>query len=345
MTGPSDQSILERFETAQNRLVLQSADLSLATLSQMVETNAIDIRPEFQRRERWNSDKRSALIESILLNIPIPPLYLAEDDFGSYSVIDGKQRLSAITDFMNNRFRLVSLNRFPELMGLTYGDLPVALQNFLSVRPSLRAVTLLKQSDPELKYEVFHRLNSGGQPLNAQEIRNVLYRGPLNDVIIELAESGFLRQQLKIRQEKSPNYATMLDAEWVLRFLTLREVWSDFSGDLRDSMDAYMRTYQTPSESFLREVRDDFFFCLEACESIWSDRAFKRTEHGQWRDQALAGMYDAEMVAAYITRPGVLIGGDSAEPRIVQETAALFDHDPVFTEAVRTGTNTPSREA
>jgi hypothetical protein len=343
MTGTQDRSILERFETAQNRLVLQSADLSLATLAQMVESNAIDIRPEFQRRERWNLDKRSALIESILLNIPIPPLYLAEDDFGSYSVIDGKQRLSAITDFISDRYSLAHLSRFPEISGFTYSLLPPPLQNFLSVRPSLRAVTLLKQSDPELKYEVFHRLNSGGQPLNAQEIRNVLYRGPLNDIVIEMASSPFLHQQLKIRDEKSPSYSTMLDAEWVLRFLTLRDVWTNFAGDLRDSMDVYMERHQYPDEQFIVEVRHDFLACLKACERIWDSRAFKRSEHGQWRDQALAGMYDAEMVAAYIVGPQNLLTADPAETQILADTAELFDSDSTFTEAVRTGTNTPSR--
>ena len=73
--------IIERFELAQNRLVLQASDLSLQTIAQMVLEKSIDASPEFQRRERWGPEKRSALIESFLLNIPVPPVYLAEDEF------------------------------------------------------------------------------------------------------------------------------------------------------------------------------------------------------------------------------------------------------------------------
>jgi hypothetical protein len=343
MADSYDSRILERFEVAQRRLVLQSADLSLATLAQMVESNAIDIRPEFQRRERWSTNKRSALIESFLLNIPIPPLYLAEDDFGSYSVIDGKQRLSAITDFMSNRLALNGLERFGELEGATYEMLPMALQNFLAVRPSIRAVTLLRQSDSDLKYEVFHRLNSGGEPLNAQEIRNVLYRGPLNDLVVHLGEHPFLRNQLKIRNEKSPNYATMLDAEWVLRFLTLRELWENFSGDLKYSMDRFMAEHQQEGPMLLNAMASDFLATLEVCESLWGDVAFKRSEHGQWRDQALAGMYDAEMVAVHILDPSSFLKLDDIRPRALDLTSKLFEENPAFSEAVRTGTNTPSR--
>ncbi len=105
------------------------------------------------------------------------------------------------------------------------------MQNALEVRPYLRAITLLKQSDPSLKFEVFTRLNRGGETMAPQELRNVAYRGPLNRLIYQLAENQFLRQQLKIRSEKSSAYQIMADAEYVLRFLTLRERWSNFSGD------------------------------------------------------------------------------------------------------------------
>src|ERR1700727_2983279 len=97
-------AIVRRFEQAQDRLVLQASDLSLETVAGMVESGAIDIQPQYQRRARWSTEKRSALIESFLLNIPVPPVYLAEDDYGTYSVIDGKQRITAIRDFMTDGF-------------------------------------------------------------------------------------------------------------------------------------------------------------------------------------------------------------------------------------------------
>ena len=85
------------------------------------------------------------------------------------------------------------------------------------MRPYIRVVTLLKQSDPELKYQVFLRLNTGGEPLKMRKNRNVAFRGPLNDLIYDLAEDEFLHFQLKIKDKRSPNYRNMLDAEFVLR--------------------------------------------------------------------------------------------------------------------------------
>ncbi|MBX5148960.1 DUF262 domain-containing protein [Rhizobium lentis] len=86
---------------------MQTADLPLGTLADMVETGAIDLQPGFQRRERWSLDKQSALIESFLLNVPVPPVYLAEEDEGTYTAIDGKQRLKAIADYINGRLSLI----------------------------------------------------------------------------------------------------------------------------------------------------------------------------------------------------------------------------------------------
>lgn len=342
MTDSLTSAIVTRFEGAQNRLVLQAADLSLATVAEMVESNAIDVRPEFQRRERWDNTKRSALIESFLLNIPVPPIYLAEDEYGSYSVIDGKQRLSAITEFMNDRLFLTSLERFSELERYTFSALPRPLRNFLTVRPAIRAVSLLRQSDPELKYEVFHRLNAGGEPLNAQEIRNVLFRGPLNDLIVELAELPFLREQLKIRNERSPNYRKMLDAEYVLRFLTLTEVWREFAGDLRYAMDRFMIDHQYAESTALAAFGRQFADALEACQTLWGRDAFKRPEGNYWRDFALAGMYDAQMVGVSEVGPRSLIPRSRLSDAVKGETRALFE-DVQFEAAVRTGTNTPSR--
>lgn len=342
MTDSLTKAIITRFEGAQNRLVLQASDLSLATVAEMVESNAIDVRPEFQRRERWDNTKRSALIESFLLNIPVPPIYLAEDEYGSYSVIDGKQRLSAITEFLNDRLVLTSLQRFGELERYTFSALPRPLRNFLTVRPAIRAVSLLRQSDPELKYEVFHRLNAGGEPLNAQEIRNVLFRGPLNDLVVELGEHPFLRNQLKIRNERSPNYRKMLDAEYVLRYLTLTEVWQEFAGDLRYSMDQFMISHQHAEKTALSAFGRRFRNALEACETLWGGDAFKRPEGRYWRDFALAGMYDAQMVGVSEVGPRKLIPLSHLSDVVKDRTRLLFEDDQ-FEASVRTGTNTPSR--
>ena len=108
------QDILDRFKDAQNSLVIQQSDFSLAAINEMVERETIDVRPLYQRRDRWSVEKQSALIESFLLNVPVPPVYLSEDEYGLYSVIDGKQRITAICDFLKGGFKLKHLKKFLE---------------------------------------------------------------------------------------------------------------------------------------------------------------------------------------------------------------------------------------
>jgi hypothetical protein len=163
---------VRRFIEAQHNLVVQHSDFSLRAIFDMAARGSVDLEPHYQRRERWKPEKQSALIESFILNVPVPPVYLSEEDFGRYSVIDGKQRLTAIRDFLSDSLKLRGLTRFRDLEGSSFSDLPLEIQNALVVRPYIRVITLLRQTDPNLKYEVFLRLNTGGEKLLAQEIRN-----------------------------------------------------------------------------------------------------------------------------------------------------------------------------
>lgn len=336
------KSVLKSFNDAQAQLVVQTADLPLGTLAGMVDSGAIDLQPGFQRRERWTVEKQSALIESFLLNVPVPPVYLAEEEIGTYTAIDGKQRLRAIADFITNRLALRHLDRLDDLDGLYFRDLPTEIANALMLRPFLRVVTLLKQTNATLKYEVFLRLNRGGESLNAQEIRNVAFRGKLNDAIYTLANTEFLRNQLKIVDEKSSAFRNMNDAEYVLRFLTLQESFQNFSGSLVREMDDFMERNQNASQNEIDQLGRLFSDSLERCEKLWGDQAFKRPDGNGWRDQLLAGMYDAQMISvSQITAPQFAKALAKSD-HVLKSTRDLFNDDE-FDKAVRTGTNTPAR--
>jgi uncharacterized protein with ParB-like and HNH nuclease domain len=291
-------TIIEKFLQAQNRLVFQSSDLSLEAIANMVKGEAIDIKPKYQRRERWNKDKQSALIESFLLNIPVPPIYLAEDEYGKYSVIDGKQRVTAIYNFILQKEKLINLEKFKEIEGLTFNELPTPLNNALKIRPYIRVITLLKQSDSLLKYEVFNRLNTGGEKLLSQEIRNAAFEGDLNDLLVNLSENTFFRFQFNIdtdkKREKSKIYKEMLDVEYVLRFFTLRDNWNNFNGNMRVSMDNFMeKNYRKPNLN-INELENIFNKTLELCSIIWGQRAFKRPDG---RNETIQGIFDVQTVA------------------------------------------------
>lgn len=331
---------LDRFQKAQDSMVLQYNELGLQTLADWVESGTIDIAPDFQRRDRWNASKQSLLIESFLLNLPIPPVYLAEGATGTYSVIDGRQRLTAIHAFLKDKLVLRGMQEF-DLDGVKFSGLPTPMRAAMGMR-ALRSVTLMRQTDPELKYLVFHRLNSAGEVLNAQEIRNVAFRGPLNDLLQELAEQPFLRQQLKITGDSSSAYRKMADVEYVLRFLTLREEWRRFGGDLAQSMDAFMDAHQNADPSLLEESRSRFKIALSASEEILGSNAFKRPEGSSWRDQVIGGLYDAQMIALDQLAPAEIAKLVERADRVVEGVKELFLEEE-FDNAVRVGTNTPSR--
>ena len=291
-------NIVDKFLQAQNRLVFQSSDLSLEAIANMVKGEAIDIKPKYQRRERWDKNKQSALIESFLLNIPVPPIYLAEDEYGKYSVIDGKQRVTSIYNFILQREKLVNLEKFKEIEGLTFDELPSPLNNALKIRPYIRVITLLKQSDSLLKYEVFNRLNTGGDKLLSQEIRNAAFEGDLNDLLVTLSENEFFRIQFNIdtekKREKSKIYREMLDVEYVLRFFTLRDSWDNFNGNMKIAMDNFMEKNYRDKNLNVNELYNVFNKTIEICSKIWGDRAFKRPDG---RNEIIQGIYDVQTVA------------------------------------------------
>lgn len=260
--------IEKRFDASQNDLVLQASDFSLQGLKEMVDNEIIDLAPRYQRRERWEVERQSQLIESFLLNVPVPPIYLAEEEYGIYSIIDGKQRITAIADYINNSYPLKGLESFDEVSGLKFRDLPKKLQNALRIRPYLRVITLLKQSRPELKYEVFIRLNRGGIQLNNQEIRNVAFRGRLNDAIYACSENQILRKALKIEGPKSAAFQQMQDAEFVLRFFALSAVWDTFSGSLVRTLDAFMLDNRDAEVSEIENLTHKFTYSLERVQSL-----------------------------------------------------------------------------
>lgn len=335
----SEKNIVEKFAKAQDSLVVQQADFSLATLASMVENHSIDISPHYQRRDRWDDTKQSALIESFLLNVPVPPVYLSEDDYGLYSVIDGKQRITSIYEFLNGDLKLKGLREFSNLDGSRFHQLPVQLKNVLSVRPFIRVITLLKQSDPELKYEVFLRLNTGGERLKRQEIRNVAYSGQFNDLLLQLSQNKRLKEKLKITSDKSTAYRNMDDVEHVLRFFTIQSKWENMGAVLADEMDKFMAEHKN---SITKNLKDLFLQSLDRCFGLWGDYAFFKPINGGWRTQLISPLYDAQMVSVSMLTDDEFECLSLKQNEVINGTKELFDKDIEFVKSVSQSTNNPA---
>ncbi len=335
----SEKETIARFTKAQDSLVIQQSDFSLLAISQMVGNKSIDISPHYQRRDRWSLEKQSALIESFLLNVPVPPVYLSEDDYGTYSVIDGKQRISAICDFLSGKLKLKALKEFDGLIDKTFDELPMQLKNALTIRPYIRVITLLRQSDPSLKYEVFLRLNTGGEKLKPQEIRNVAYSGKLNDLLFQLAENPILKSQLKITNDKSTAYRNMDDVEHVLRFFTIQDDWKNIGGKLSEQMDNYMLKNRNIDPTALENL---FNKSINGCQNIWGEYVFKKfINNANWREQFISPLFDAQMVAVSVLTTMQISALVLKRGEVCEKTKELFN-DEKFVKSISQSTNNSS---
>lgn len=336
-----DEEELAFWADRQKELVTAQADYNLSTLRDLATDNTIDMKPHFQRRYRWDDAKKSKLIESLLLNVPIPPIYLNEDKYGKYSIIDGKQRVSAIQNFLNDDLSLSGLKIFSDLNGKSFSGLPSTIQTILKTRPTLRAIIVLRQSDSAIKYEVFQRLNTGGVPLNPQEIRNNIFSGPLNTKINQLGESLEFHKALGVtRKDTSKVYQEMRDSELVLRFMTFCDTWETFSGGVRTQMDAFMETNKSMKKDKVDALAGKFTSALANVVTVFGEVSFQRwqPEKAAWRNQVLASLYDAEMLALQDVDPAALV---LKKEEILVGFKKLFEESD-FLKSVNAATNTPS---
>ncbi|BBZ82386.1 hypothetical protein MABM_23020 [Mycobacteroides abscessus] len=208
---PSDAELNERYTKEGVRIVTESARYPLHQIRSMFsdtfETESGDTEftykrdPDYQRRHRWDDTRKSRLIESFLLNVPVPPIFLYENDLARYEVMDGRQRLSALLEFYTDALELTDLQYWPELNGRRYTSLPTSIRNGID-RRYLSSIILLNETATSeeqaafLKKLVFERLNSGGVRLTSQETRNAIYSGPMNDLCLELSRIAELRAML-----------------------------------------------------------------------------------------------------------------------------------------------------
>jgi hypothetical protein len=198
VTQPDDGKVDPDKFFAENafRIIYQTNNFFLPQIRDLIDKGEVlNLRPEYQRRLRWTTVQKSKLVESLLLNIPVPPVFLYESDAARYEVMDGQQRLNAVREFLAGDFALAGLTVLRPLNGVRYSRCPPRIKRALD-RASLSAIVLLLESEVEknngqlsltdIRRFIFDRLNTGGAKLNPQEIRNALNPGPFTKVIIGL---------------------------------------------------------------------------------------------------------------------------------------------------------------
>lgn len=213
-SSPGDEVETEEVpQQGERRVFTDKSDPPIAALHLRYQSGDLVLQPLFQRRKVWDDTRAGRLIESVILEVPLPVFYFAEGRDGADEVIDGQQRLSAFFRFLNNEYALRGLKALPQLNGKMFRELDKSLQKLVR-DSSIRTITFKKESDENLRFEIFERLNNGAVPLNRQELRNCVYHGPYNELLIELSSDPDYMWLMGLRGPEK----RMKDVEYVLRF-------------------------------------------------------------------------------------------------------------------------------
>ncbi|MFH8836225.1 DUF262 domain-containing protein [Streptomyces sp. NPDC017868] len=317
------EEIAAKYTSGEIRIVTEQARTQLPELPAILESGRYRMQPEYQRRHRWSIGKQSRLIESFIMNVPVPPVFLYEYEYAKYEVMDGLQRLSALASFYNDELELADLEYWKELEGMTYSSLPAQLRQGID-RRYLSSIVLLYETARDdsqaqrLKELVFERINSGGVSLSHQESRNALSRGPLNGPLAKLARTPSFCQAWgipepderelstgEVRPEvlEDARYQSMEDIEMVLRFLAHRQRTA--VGALRSTrtfLDRYWEKANAKfSEDLVESLGEIFIKTINLAYDVLGERAFyirrDRKQGRVWVPRPTLLAYDCVMSA------------------------------------------------
>lgn len=243
---------------------VQVTNFSVRELVRMVEEGELNASPEYQRLFRWDTQSESRLIESLMLGLPVPSIFVATNDDFTLEVVDGLQRLSTLVHFVAPRAEslasisksdalvLDELEAIPDLNGLSYADLPKELQLHFS-RTTLQVTALTDKSDHDVRFELFDRLNAGSLKLTNQEVRNAVFRGPFVAFLHEMAALPEFRVLLQLDDERLRD-GTL--EETVLKFFGYRHLRGRYRGPIKPFLNDCMKEWRAQFPE--RQFRDEF---------------------------------------------------------------------------------------
>lgn len=317
----------------------QPYDKSVSDLISMMRRKDITFDPDYQRNYIWNNKKASLLIESILLSVPIPVIYVAEEEDGHWAVIDGLQRLYSIKRFADNEFRLIGLEVLQELNGTQYSKLNTKALRILR-NGVIRIIVVLQDSNPEIKYDIFLRLNRGAVNLNEQELRNCLYRGKFNDMLKEIRAYP---QFLECLGYSSP-HKRFNDAELALRFFALSENYNarskkikNYQNAIRTFLNIYIGSKEKISNAEIKRYEKKFKETVDKVYRIFGAKAFRRVDdEGEYESILNRALMDVIMLSFERTAEDKLI---KHKKKIINLYKRLPAKDSYFYECITYATN------
>ncbi len=244
----TEKQLKSQLDQHRQQIDVENFDVTLGELVRMAEARELIRAPVFQRKFRWKTEDESYLVESLLLGLPVPTVYVAANPNGTWEVVDGLQRISTLLHFMAGKdevlrdlgidepLRLTGLSKLSRFNGYTHEELPTSLRLYFAKR-ALRITSLSDKSNPDIRFEVFERLNKGGVVLTPQEVRACVHRGEFAELLRELAEHPSFKQLVKL-QKSHQNDGTR--EELVLKFFAYLENGKEYDGKVKDFLNNYM---------------------------------------------------------------------------------------------------------
>lgn len=274
-----------------NKIRVEQKVFSLRQIYDMINCGDLDISPDFQRNEVWDSFRKSRLIESILLRIPLPMFYFSEDEKGILSVVDGLQRLSAIKDFMDNKLMLRELEYLGNCDGKSYSLEGRSIEEkykrwFNATQISANVITA--DSPYQVKFDVFRRLNTGGKPLNSQELRNCLMNTAVRDLLRDMSSS----KSFKEATGNSIDDGRMTGQEMAMRFIYFYNLYTqnrlnEYNGSIDDCLDGLVEELRKLSKEQLEIYHEKYDVAMRNAYHLFGRHAFRKvhanTENGSSR--------------------------------------------------------------
>lgn len=345
-----NQEIIEDIEKFNpSDIVVYSRDWTIETIQAQINGGNIDLNPKFQRRNAWNDDKRSKLIESIIIGYPVPEIVLAEnpEKKRSFIVIDGKQRLLTIAGFIDpdnfeywNRPRIKGLNVRRDLNGLEYSALESGPKYSDELREfhnsSLRCTVITNFNSNNVLYDIFYRLNSGSVPLSTQELRQVLNRGEYANYLISITnEIQPIHRVLKL---DGPD-KRLKDIEIILRVLTFVLYPNDYTGNLKRFLDdkmAFVTNHWENLEAKINQLYDRFNEVIDFLSHIFDSyhKIGRKVTDGNFESRFNRVVFEVQCFYFMNLDMNSLSNHD----KFVQSFIELSSNDPEFRTSIESST-------
>ena len=341
-----DNEELNLDSSEENRKILwQAKDFSIREFLAMQEEGELILQPEYQRKYVMDATKASKLIESILMDVPIPVIYLAEEQDETYSVIDGQQRLTSFLSFIkgvfpdNKKFTLRGLKVLSHLNKLTYSDFEKTDKSKIK-KTTIHTIIIKKESEEDIKFEIFERLNTGSIKLNEDELRNSVYRGKYIKLLAKLEENDILHSLIrKDNFKKRMKYRGML-----LRFFAFAEkTYLNYKPSMKQFLNKELRDNRNLNDSKIEEYEEKFLHCVDLVRTVFGKESFRKFTinnevndvNGKWSNSINTALFEVQMCGFLRYQKNQIV----PKANKIREDMITMLLEPRFNESISVRTN------